>query len=252
MQLPIEWLPAAGAPEQLIVLLHGAAPAAGHDAAPAAGHDAASAPSHVAGQGGAAMASLAQLLRSAFPQAAVLAPDAPLLAARGIGAAPVRHWFACGLGSELSAAEVAAALPPLWAWLREQQSRLRVPPRATALAGLGQGAVLALETATRDDGLAGRVLAFGGRFAVLPEHAPDHTTLHLFHGADDTVVPARHARVALQRLARLHGDATLDIAEDAGHELHPALLDCALHRLTHHIPLRTWQAALGAASSTLR
>jgi phospholipase/carboxylesterase len=25
------------------------------------------------------------------------------------------------------------------------------------------------------------------------------------------------------------------------------LIDCALHRLKTHIPLRTWQAALGAA-----
>jgi phospholipase/carboxylesterase len=82
---------------------------------------------------------------------------------------------------------------------------------------------------------------------VLPEQAPAHTTLHLLHGADDAVVPVRHARIALQRLARLQGDATIDIAEGAGHELHPALLHCALHRLTSHIPLRTWQAALGAA-----
>jgi phospholipase/carboxylesterase len=202
------------------------------------------------------MAPLAQALRSAFPQAAVLAPDAPARSHpsgdSGAGAAAGRPWFAGTLGADLSAAEVASALPPLWAWLREQQGRLRVPPLATALAGFGQGAVLALETAVRDDGLAGRVLAFGGRFATLPEQAPGHTTLHLLHGADDAVVPARHARIALQRLARLQGDATLDIADGAGHELHPALLHCALHRLTHHIPLRTWQAALGAAPSMTR
>jgi phospholipase/carboxylesterase len=228
MQLPIEWLPEDGAPQQLVVLLHGA------------------------GQGGAAMAPLAQALRSAFPQAAVLAPDAPTPSAALAGASPARQWFADAPAGGLAEAEVAAALPPLWAWLRQQQDRLRVPPLATALAGFGQGAVLALETAVREDGLAGRVLAFGGRFAVLPDHAPRHTTLHLFHGADDAVVPVRHARIALQRLARLQGDATLDIAEGAGHELHPALMDCALHRLTHHIPLRTWQAALGAAPPPTR
>jgi phospholipase/carboxylesterase len=31
-----------------------------------------------------------------------------------------------------------------------------------------------------------------------------------------------------------------------GHDLHPALIDCALQRLKSHIPLRTWQAAMGA------
>jgi phospholipase/carboxylesterase len=226
MQLPIEWLPDAGAPEQLVVLLHDVG--------------------HGAGQGGAAMAPLAQRLRAAFPQAAVLAPDAPAAGAAGC------QWFADAPAGADAAAGPAAALPPLWAWLRRQQDRLRVPPRATALAGLGQGAMLALETATHEDGLAGRVLSFGGRFAALPDHAPRHTTLHLFHGADDTVVPVRHARVALQRLARLQGDATLDIADGAGHELHPALLQCALHRLTSHIPLRTWQAALGAAPEPIR
>jgi phospholipase/carboxylesterase len=237
MQLPIEWLPAAGAPEQLIVLLHGLG--------------------HGPGQGGAAMAALAQMLRSAFPQAAVLAPDAPMAsmtaASAGAAATTAGHrWFDDGPTGGPSSAGVDAALALLRAWLRQQQQRLHVPPLATALAGFDQGAVLALETAVRDDGLAGRVLAFGGRFVALPERAPAHTTLHLFHGADDTVVPVRHARMALQRLARLQGDATLDIAESAGHELHPALLECALHRLTHHIPLRTWQAALGAAPSPAR
>jgi hypothetical protein len=28
--------------------------------------------------------------------------------------------------------------------------------------------------------------------------------------------------------------------------MHPALVDRLLHRLTHHIPQRSWQAALGA------
>ena len=68
MQLPIEWLPADGAPEQLIVLLHGL----GSDAM--------------------AMAPLAQALRNAFPQAAVLAPDAPTPFERG-GAAGQRQWY---------------------------------------------------------------------------------------------------------------------------------------------------------------
>jgi hypothetical protein len=33
-----------------------------------------------------------------------------------------------------------------------------------------------------------------------------------------------------------------------GHELHPALVDCALRRLTSHIPMRTWMAAMGGLS----
>ena len=221
MQLPIEWLPAAGTPEQLILLLHGW----GSDAM--------------------AMAPLAQALRSAFPQAAVLAPDAPSAYERG-GAA--RQWYSvAGLTPEVWQQRLDTVLPPLQAWVRAQQQRLGVAPAATALGGFSQGAILSLALALRDDGIAGRVLAFGGRLVEEPQAAPRHTTLHLFHGAEDRVLPAEGARQALAWLGELQGDATLDIAHGVGHELHPALIDCALQRLKNHIPLRTWQAALGAA-----
>jgi phospholipase/carboxylesterase len=146
-------------------------------------------------------------------------------------------------------ARVAAALEALEPWVRAQQHRLRVAPAATALGGFSQGAILALELATRQDGIAGRVLAFGGRYMVPPLAAPRHATIHLFHGSADQVIPDSGSREALERLGELQGDATIDIAEGIAHELHPVLIDCALHRLKTHIPLRTWQAALGAPQS---
>jgi phospholipase/carboxylesterase len=220
MNEPIEWLPASGAPEQLMLLLHGV------------------------GGDGADMAALAQVLRAEFPQAALIAPDGfqPF-----DGGGPGRQWFSVrGISDSNRVERVAAALPPLVAWVRATQERLCLPPAATALVGFSQGAILALELAAIEDGLAGRVLAFAGRYARLPEVAPRHTTLHLFHGGADPVVPALHARAAIGHLAALGGDATVDIAEGVGHELHPVLLSRALHRLRSHIPLRTWQAALGA------
>lgn len=226
MQLPIEWLPQAGAPQQLILLLHGW------------------------GADGRSMAPLAQALRSAFPQSAVLAPDAPLPFDRGEHA---RQWYTVrDLTPEVWPERVASALPALLTWVQAQQQRLGVAPAATALGGFSQGAILSLALATLHDGLAGRVLAFGGRFVTPPALAPRHTTVHLFHGGDDRVIPADGARDALARLADLRGDATLDIADGIGHELHPALIECCLHRLTHHIPLRTWQAALGAVPAPIQ
>src|SRR6185295_8558634 len=50
-------------------------------------------------------------------------------------------------------------------------------------------------------------------------------------------------RAAMQRLAELQGDATIDIAQDVGHELPATLVDCAIDRLRTHIPHRTWAAA---------
>jgi phospholipase/carboxylesterase len=235
MDLPIEWLPANGQAEQLVLLLHGW------------------------GQGGAAMAPLAQVLRAQFPQAALLAPDAPLPAVSQPGAptpAPDgRAWWAIrtGDGDALvsgAAGGVQACLPALHSWITAQQQRLRVAPPATCLAGFSQGAALALALSSRYDGLCGRVLAFGGRYAEMPLAAPQRITIHLFHGEADAVIPAVGSRAAFEHLAALQGDATLDIARGVGHTLHPALLQCALRRLQTHIPLRTWREALGGAPST--
>ena len=147
-----------------------------------------------------------------------------------------------------------AALPALASWVHATQHRLRVGPAATALAGFSQGATLALALAlaSAHDGLVGRVLSFGGRFLQLPTAAPEACTLHLLQGGADPVVAAAHTRQALHHLGALRGDATLDVAQGVGHELHPALIDSALFRLRNHIPHRTWRAALGGVTSLPR
>lgn len=220
MQIPIEWLPASGTPQQLILLLHGWAQDA-QDLAP-----------------------LAQALRQAFPQAAVLAPQSPLPADGGRRG---RQWYSIeGIDDPAEwRRRVAETVPGLESWVRQQQQRLGVSQAATALAGYSQGGLLALHIAMRHDGLAGRVLAFSARVVDLPEAAPQLTTLHLFHGEDDKIFGVEHARSLLERVAALQGDATLDVAQGLGHVLHPALIDCALHRLQNHIPLRTWREAMG-------
>lgn len=221
-RLAIESLPAQGAPEQLFVLLHG-----------------------VGGQG-AGLAALAQVLRRQFARAAILAPDAPA-AFDGDGGGHGRQWFSVqGITEDNRPARVAQALQTFVPWLKATQARLGLGAQATALVGFSQGAILALEAVVAEDGLAGRVAAFSGRLAQLPARAPQLTTLHWFHGSEDPVIPVQHARGALEHLARLQSDATLDIAQGLGHEMHPALFDRLLHRLTHHIPQRSWQAALGA------
>jgi phospholipase/carboxylesterase len=217
----LEFLP-TGHPQQLLVLLHGV------------GSDAAN------------LAPLAGILRAQFPQAAVLVPNGfePFDMATG-----GRQWFSVRGVTEANRPErVQAALPRLIEWVHAAQARLRVGTAATALVGFSQGSIMALEAVAREDGLAGRVLAFSGRYASLPAQAPQQTTLHLLHGAADPVMPVSLARAAFEHLAELPGsDVTLDIADEVGHELHPALVEQALYRLTHHIPLRTWQAALGSA-----
>jgi phospholipase/carboxylesterase len=215
----LEFLPDSGPAQQLMVLLHGVG-ATPQDLLP-----------------------LARALRAHFPQAAIVVPAG----FEPFDSAPNgRQWFSIrGVTEDNRPQRVAAALPRLNAWVREQQQRLGVSSEATALFGFSQGAIMALEAVHADAALAGRVLAFSGRYARLPDAAAPETTIHLFHGSADPVIAVQHAEQAVERLAGLEGgDATVDIASGVGHELHTALIDSALLRLTRHVPLRLWRTAM--------
>ncbi|HJV68872.1 esterase, partial [Ideonella sp.] len=166
----LQWLPAQGRPEQLMLVLHGV------------------------GDSSAGMVPLAEALRRAFPQAAVLAPDGfEPFDGDPLGLLGGRQWFSLqGIDDMNRAGRALAVLPRLAAFVRGAQQSTGVGPAATALVGFSQGAICALELAQAEDGLAGRVLAFAGRYGTLPERALRHTTLHFFHGSDDEVIPAQH------------------------------------------------------------
>ena len=222
-----ELLPVAGAARQLFVLLHGVG-ARSSDLVP-----------------------LAHQFRNVFPDAAFLIPDGTLPFDGGgpfVSAGNRRQWFPIsGVSEENRVARVAAAMPALHALVRDAQHRFNVLQSDIALVGFSQGAIMALEFGVAHDGHAARVIAFSGRFAKLPETAPEFTTLHLLHGEDDSVIPVAHAQAAYQRLTELQGDATLDIASSVGHQIHAALAERAIHRLQTCIPLRSWKQALNGA-----
>jgi phospholipase/carboxylesterase len=218
---PLELLPAAGAPQQLMILLHGVG-ATPQDLLP-----------------------LARLLQQQFPQAACVLPHGhePF-----DGGPAGRQWFSVmGVTEANRPQRVAAALPALIGFIRSTQQRLGVGPAATALVGFSQGSIMALEALAQDSDLAGRVLAFAGRYATLPTQASQRCSVHFFHGSADPVIPADHARQAMERLAELDGDATLDIAEGLGHGIDASLAESALLRLTRHVPKRMWREAMGAS-----
>lgn len=212
----LELLPATP-PRQLFILLHDA--------------------------GGAAldMMDFANRLGESFPDAAVVMPEG----AESIHLGKTeRHWFpAFELTDSNRPERVARALPALATFVREQQARFGILQSDTAVAGFGQGATLALALSDAHDGLAGRVLAFSGSYAALPDKAPALTTLHLLHGNRDKVVQSQLTQQAYARLMELGADATCDIASTIGHELHPALMDQAVQRLLTCVPLRFWRSA---------
>ena len=217
----IELLPETTAVKQLFILLHGVG-ARSSDLVP-----------------------LANKLRHVFPGAAFLLPDGTF---PFDGGGNGRQWFSIsGVTEENRASRVAGAIPALHALVRHAQDRFKILQSDTALVGFSQGAIMALEFSVVHDGHVGRVLAFSGRFAKLPEKAPELTTLHLLHGEDDPVIPVEHAYAAYERLMDLNGDATLDVASSVGHEIHAALTERAIYRMQTCIPLRSWKQALNSA-----
>ncbi|HEY5995275.1 MAG TPA: esterase [Gallionellaceae bacterium] len=186
---------------------------------------------------------LAKRLRERYPDAAFLLPDGfqPFE-----GSDYRRQWYGGkDISDENLPGRVAAAIAMLHAIIKSAQDELNVLPPDTALLGYSQGATLALEYSAAHDGGVGRVISFSGRYATLPDKAPELTTLHLLHGQDNDIIPVAHAHAAYERLSSLHGDVTIDIAFGVGHELHPALIERAITRLETCVPLRSWERALG-------
>jgi phospholipase/carboxylesterase len=204
--------------KQLFILLHGVGASAG-DLVP-----------------------LANKLGNAFPNAMFLLPDGTY---PFDGGGNGRQWFSIrGVTEENRAARVAEAMPDLLDMVNREQARFNILQSDTALIGFSQGSIMALEFSKAHDGKVGRVIAFSGRYAKLPDKAPEFTTLHFLHGENDPVISVTHAHAAYERLMQLNGDATLDTATSVGHEIHPSLAERAINRLQTCIPLRSWNKAL--------
>lgn len=177
-----------------------------------------------------AMAQVADRFARVYPQAGHLLPE-------GLAA----EDDAC-----LGASDVGRAIAALVAFVREAQRHFGMTPVATALVGFAQGATLALETAQCQPELVGRVVAIAGRYATLPE-VPPQPVIHLVHGKDDRVMPARHSVEAATRLVALGGDVTADVVPGVGHEPHPELVERALEHLQSFLPRRVWAEAMAEA-----
>lgn len=192
-----------------------------------------------------AMAPLTQALAAEYPDALLVSIAAPH---PFDGGGPGRQWFSVsGITEDNRPRRVAAALPGFVATVRQFQDRHAMPWRRTALVGFSQGAIMALEAVQAEAQLAGRVLAFAGRHATPPGHAPADTCVHLLHGLDDRVVPPGPAIDAAERLVALGGDVTADVLPGIGHEPHPRLIAKAIEQLRGFLPKKVWRDALADA-----
>ncbi|CAN5581756.1 esterase [soil metagenome] len=191
------------------------------------------------------MLPFARRMQAEYPQAAVVGINAPDAYDGGTGGF---QWFSVqGITEESRPARVAAPMPTFIATVRAAQQRFGVTWERTALFGFSQGAIMSLEAVQAEPELAGRVLAFSGRYATAPMYAPVDTTLHFCHGMKDAVIAYVLQADAAERLVALGADVTADILPGIGHELHPQLIDKAVEQLRTFIPKRVWRQALAEA-----
>lgn len=211
----------AQAAQQLMVLHHGAGASAQH------------------------LSPLGQHLAALFPNAFIVSVHAPYAAGTGSGT----QWFSVqDITEENRPARVAEVMPAFIHNLRYWQQTSGVAASATAILGFSQGAIMALEAAQAQAGLAARIVALSGRYAQLPTHAPDKTTLHFIHGKSDPVIHYGHCVSAAERLVGLGADVTADVIPFLGHEINAKVMDLVVERLTGHIPQHRWDEVQKAAA----
>lgn len=170
---------AGGAPQALVVLLHGY------------------------GADGRDLIDLGNAWAGLLPNAAFVSPHAP----EPCGQAPVgRQWFPltfCDPHELPRGAEAAA--PVLAAFLEQELAKLDLPPERLAVVGFSQGAMMALKVGLSDALRPAAVVAISGLWvdASTPraEPIPNPPPVLLLHGEDDEVVPAQALFGSAQALA---------------------------------------------------
>lgn len=192
------------------------------------------------------LVSLGQQLADSFPDALIVAIQAPHASDLGQG----YQWFSVrGITEEDRPARVAEAMPAFVAMVQAWQRHSGVSPEATALVGFSQGAIMSLEATQLEQHLAGRVVALSGRFARLPQLPHAHTTLHFVHGKSDAVIHYGYTVSGAEHLISLGADVTADVIPFLGHEINEAVADTVIERLLGHVPKRHWEEVQRAAAA---
>ena len=185
---------------------------------------------------------LGRVLAAEFPQAFIVSVAAPSPSGAG------REWFSVqGIDEDNRAARVEAAMPAFVEAVAQWQREAGVGRDAVALIGFSQGGIMALESTRDRSAIAGRVVSIAGRFALLPETPNLDTTIHMFHGKADPVIPYGFTVEGAKHLVAIGADITADVIPNVGHQVDAQIAELLIERLRGHLPRRTWEAAMRAA-----
>ena len=144
-----------------------------------------------------------------------------------------RQWFSvAGVTEANRVGRVAAVMPLFQSTVQHWQELAGVSPDKTILVGFSQGSIMALESTQRQPSVAGRVIAFSGRFAVEPKLAPTGTAINLIHGSADAVIDADNSLAAARQLKALGTTVTVDIVPGMSHGIDARMVSLALSKVS--------------------
>ncbi|MBS4432124.1 esterase [Pectobacterium punjabense] len=180
---------------------------------------------HGVGDTAAGMAQIGRYFAAALPQAMVVSIAGPFSTGYGDG----RQWFSVqGVTEENRLSRIEANLPRFVDTVRHWQEQSGISAEQTVLVGFSQGSIMSLEALKSEASLAGHIIAFSGRFAVLPETAFADVVVHLIHGKADGVIVVGHAHAAAHRFQELGTSFTVDSVPGVGHGIDERMLKLAL------------------------
>lgn len=143
-----------------------------------------------------------------------------------------RQWFSvAGVTEANRVGRVAAVMPLFQSTIQQWQELAGVSADKTILVGFSQGSIMALESTQLQSPLAGRVIAFAGRFALEPKVAPTATVINLIHGSADAVIDAEYSLAAARQLKALGAKVTVDIIPGMSHGIDARMLSVALSKI---------------------
>lgn len=195
---------------------------------------------HGYGADGADLLGLADVMAPHLPGAAFLAPDAPEPCS---GNPMGRQWFPIPWldGSTEAAAQdgLQRAAEDLNAFLDARLAEAGLAPKALALVGFSQGAMMALHVAPRRPQAIAGVVAISGRLLApeaLAAEALVKPPVLLIHGDQDPVVPFEDMGLAGTALVAAGFETYGHVMQGTGHGIAPDGLGLALQFLKERLP----------------
>ncbi|MFZ4834574.1 esterase [Rouxiella sp. Mn2063] len=183
---------------------------------------------HGVGDNPVSMGEIGKFFAHAFPEALVVSIGSPDVCDFGRGF----QWFSVqGVNEKNRQSRIDQAMPLFINCVRQWQQDSSVSAQNTVLIGFSQGTIMALES-TKVEKLAGKIIAFSGRFAILPEKPiAAGTAVHLIHGEQDPVINPYQSKIAAERLEALGNVCTLDLQPNLAHGINAEAISVALEHL---------------------